>query len=107
MFDYCFSENGLLAFKDGEKIGETSIVSHLGEANLKRVINWALHYIADLDIPVKRGTFVEFRQGMLNMSPIGRNCSRDELNEFEKSDLAKNIRKTMVAKMKEEFADLN
>lgn len=107
MFDYCFSENGLLAYKDGEKIGETSIVGHLGEANLKRVINFALRYIADLDIPVKRGTFVEFRQGMLNMSPIGRNCSRDERNEFEKFDLANDIRKTMVAKMKEEFADLN
>lgn len=27
LFDYAFSENGLLAFKDGQKIGETS---HLG-----------------------------------------------------------------------------
>ncbi|CAK9053276.1 unnamed protein product [Durusdinium trenchii] len=106
LFDYAFSENGLLAFKDGQKIGETSIVQHLGEANLKKVINWALRYIADLDIPVKRGTFVEFRQGMLNLSPIGRNCSREERNEFEKFDLASNIRKTMVEKMKVEFADL-
>merc|ERR1711972_958942 len=107
MFDYCFSENGLLAYKDGAKIGETSIVSHLGEDNLKRIINWALRYMADLDIPVKRGTFVEFRQGMLNLSPIGRNCSREERNEFEKFDLEHKIRQTMVAKMKEEFADLN
>eukprot|EP00444_Apocalathium_aciculiferum_P000959 CAMPEP_0183391402 /NCGR_PEP_ID=MMETSP0370-20130417/6403_1 /TAXON_ID=268820 /ORGANISM="Peridinium aciculiferum, Strain PAER-2" /LENGTH=261 /DNA_ID=CAMNT_0025571113 /DNA_START=61 /DNA_END=846 /DNA_ORIENTATION=+ len=107
MFDYCFSENGLLAYKDGVKIGETSLVGHLGEANLKRVINWALRYIADLDIPIKRGTFVEFRQGMLNLSPIGRNCSREERNEFEKFDLANDIRKAMVAKMREEFADLN
>lgn len=107
MFDYCFSENGLLAYKDGDKIGETSIVSHLGEDSLKRVINWTLRYIADLDIPVKRGTFFEFRQGMLNISPIGRNCSREERNEFEKFDLPNNIRKTMVGKMQEEFKDLN
>merc|ERR1711972_1290610 len=105
-FDYCFSENGLLAFKDGEKIGETSIVQHLGEDNLKRIINWTLVYVAGLDIPIKRGTFVEFRQGMLNLSPIGRNCSREERNDFEKFDIANGIRKTMVAKMKEEFADL-
>merc|ERR1712187_519907 len=32
---------------------------------------------------------------------------REERNEFEKFDLEHNIRKTMVAKMKEEFADLN
>lgn len=37
-------------------------------------INFVLHYIADLDIPIKRGTFIEFRNGMLNVSPIGRNC---------------------------------
>lgn len=107
MFDYCFSENGLLAYKDGEKIGETSIVSHFGEDKLKRLINWTLRYFADLDIPIKRGTFVEFRQGMLNVSPIGRNCSREERNDFEKFDLANNIRKTMVEKMKVEFADLD
>lgn len=107
MFDYCFSENGLLAYKDGEKIGETSLVTHLGEDKLKRLINWVLRYFADLDIPVKRGTFVEFRQGMLNVSPIGRNCSREERNDFEKFDLANNIRSGMIEKMKVEFADLN
>jgi phosphomannomutase len=106
MFDYCFSENGLLAYKDGAKIGETSLRDHMGEENLKRLINWTLRYFADLDIPVKRGTFIEFRNGMLNVSPIGRNCSREERNDFEKFDLANNIRKDMVAKMKVEFADL-
>lgn len=106
-FDYCFSENGLLAIQDGKTIGETSIVKHLGEDGIKRVVNWTLRYIADLDIPVKRGTFVEFRQGMLNVSPIGRNCSREERNDYEKFDLEHNVRKDMVAKMQAEFADLN
>lgn len=106
LFDWCFAENGLLAHKDGAVIGQTSLVTHLGEDNLKRVINWVLAYFSTLDIPVKRGTFVEFRQGMLNVSPIGRNCSREERNEFEKFDLANKIRETMVEKMKVEFADL-
>lgn len=35
---------------------------------------------------MKRGTFVEFRKGMLNVSPIGRNCSQQEREEFEKYD---------------------
>ena len=43
---------------------------------------------------------------MLNVSPIGRNCSREERNDFEKFDLANKIRQTMVEKMKVEFADL-
>ncbi|KAL3931382.1 MAG: hypothetical protein SGPRY_001148 [Prymnesium sp.] len=91
MFDYCFAENGLWAAKDGVKVGETSLVGHLGEGNLKRIINWVLGYLAQLDIPVKRGTFIEFRQGMLNVSPIGRNCNREERDEFERFDLANKV----------------
>ena len=51
-----------------------------------------LHYIADLDIPIKRGTFVEFRNGMLNVSPIGRNCSQEERDEFERFDKGAGVR---------------
>ena len=51
-----------------------------------------LHYIADLDIPIKRGTFIEFRNGMLNISPIGRNCSQEERDEFERYDKGAGVR---------------
>ncbi|XP_010273123.1 PREDICTED: phosphomannomutase-like [Nelumbo nucifera] len=63
-----------------------SLKSFLGEEKLKEFIDFTLHYIADLDIPIKRGTFIEFRSGMLNVSPIGRNCSQEERDEFEKYD---------------------
>lgn len=58
-------------------------------------------------VPSKRGTFIEFRSGMFNISPIGRNCSREERNDYEKFDLEHNIRKNMVAAMKKEFSDLD
>lgn len=48
--------------------------------------------VADLDIPVKRGTFVEFRNGMINVSPIGRNCNQEERDEYERHDLKHGIR---------------
>jgi phosphomannomutase len=67
---------------------------------------------------------------MLNISPIGRNCSREERNAYETFDLvslfaffvllyfqfsfanyyifqANNIRKTMVEIMRDKFAHLN
>lgn len=47
---------------------------------------------ADLKIPVKRGTFIEFRKGMLNVSPIGRNCSQAERDEFERYDKGAGVR---------------
>jgi len=67
----------VVAHTNGELIGTQSLKSFLGEDKLKEFINFTLHYIADLDIPIKRGTFIEFRRGMINVSPIGRNCSQE------------------------------
>jgi phosphomannomutase len=44
---------------------------------------------------------------MMNISPIGRNCSREERNDYEVFDLKNKVRETMVAEMKKEFASLN
>eukprot|EP00356_Strombidium_inclinatum_P011961 CAMPEP_0170494996 /NCGR_PEP_ID=MMETSP0208-20121228/14958_1 /TAXON_ID=197538 /ORGANISM="Strombidium inclinatum, Strain S3" /LENGTH=176 /DNA_ID=CAMNT_0010771125 /DNA_START=25 /DNA_END=555 /DNA_ORIENTATION=- len=104
---YTFSENGLLAMKQGKEFARQSFKDHLGEDNLKKLINFSLRYIADLDIPVKRGTFIEYRNGMINISPIGRNCSKDERNAFEEFDKTANVRKNFVAALEKECADLN
>lgn len=44
---------------------------------------------------------------MINVSPIGRNCSREERNEFEKYDLANGIRVKFVEALKKEFSHLS
>ncbi|KAI3693941.1 hypothetical protein L1987_76897 [Smallanthus sonchifolius] len=89
-YDYVFAENGLVS------VGIPS-----------EFVNFTLHYIADLDIPIKRGTFIEFRSGMINVSPVGRNCSQEERDEFEKYDKVHNIRPKMVEVLREKFAHLN
>ncbi|KAL3815773.1 hypothetical protein ACHAXA_001667 [Cyclostephanos tholiformis] len=107
VFPYNFSQNGLVAYKNGALQEVQTISKFLGEDNVKRIVNWTLRYLADIDIPIKRGTFIEFRSGMMNISPIGRNCSREERNDYEKIDLERGIRTNMVAAMKKEFADLD
>lgn len=42
---------------------------------------------------------------MINVSPIGRNCSREEREEFEQYDKTANIRTTFVQALKKEFGD--
>ncbi|KAI1504387.1 eukaryotic phosphomannomutase [Biscogniauxia marginata] len=106
MFDFCFSENGLTAFKMGAELPSNSFIKWLGEDRYKELVNWVLHYVADLDIPVKRGTFVEFRNGMVNISPVGRNASTQERRDFEQYDKQHKIRETMVAKLREKFGHL-
>jgi len=107
LFPYNFSQNGLVAYKNGQILQVQTLANFLGEDNVKRIVNWTLAYLAQIDIPIKRGTFIEFRSGMLNISPIGRNCSREERNDFEAYDHIHQIRSSMVQAMKEEFADLN
>jgi hypothetical protein len=107
-----------------------AVNEHLGEANVKAIVNWVLKYFSELDLPIKRcvptpthttharsnarsmlhgpqlmqevrpelacgvcpcgwygsGTFIEYRTGMLNISPIGRNCSHAERDAFEEYD---------------------
>lgn len=105
-WDYLFAENGLVAFKNGEKIAEQSFKTYVGDANLTRLINFILRYLSDLDIPCKRGTFIELRSGMLNVSPIGRNCSQSERDEFEIYDKANGVRQKMIAALQSKFEDL-
>jgi phosphomannomutase len=106
LFDFCFSENGLTAYKLGRPLASNSFIKWLGEDKYKELVKFILHYIADLDIPVKRGTFIEFRNGMINVSPIGRNASVEERNEYERYDKVHKIRETFVGLLREKFADL-
>lgn len=106
-WDFVFAENGLDAFQDGKSIGVTSLKEHLGDENIKTFVNFVMKYLADVDIPVKRGTFIEFRNGMLNISPVGRNCSQEERDAFEKYDHEHQIRSKMVSVLQKEFAHLN
>lgn len=106
-FDYVFPENGLVFIERGVEKKKESIQRHLGEDNVKRLINFSLHYIADLDIPIKRGTFIDFRNGLINICPIGRQCTYEERVEFNKLDEEKGIRRKMVEALNKEFADID
>ena len=48
-----FSQNGLVAYNNGKLLESNSISKHLGEDNIKRIVNFVLKYLSDVDIPVK------------------------------------------------------
>ncbi|KAI0114140.1 eukaryotic phosphomannomutase [Nemania sp. FL0031] len=111
LFDFSFSENGLKAWKLGQELKSTTFEDWInsedvGEHKYQELVDFILTYIAGLRIPVKRGTFIEFRNGMINVSPIGRNASSDQRNDFEKYDHEHGIRSTFIQKLKERFPEL-
>ena len=58
LFPYNFSQNGLVAYKNGELIEVQTIAKFLGEDNVKRIVNWTMKYLAEVDIPVKVGFLI-------------------------------------------------
>ncbi|KAF9078183.1 eukaryotic phosphomannomutase [Rhodocollybia butyracea] len=104
-FDFAFAENGLTAYRMGKPLASESFINFLGEEKYKPLVNFILHYVADLDIPIKRGTFVEFRNGMINVSPIGRNATIAERNEFNAYDQQHGVRAAFIKVLKEKFPD--
>uniref|UniRef100_A0A8B9U5L2 Phosphomannomutase n=1 Tax=Anas zonorhyncha TaxID=75864 RepID=A0A8B9U5L2_9AVES len=103
-FDYVFAENGTVQYKNGRLVSKQAIQDHLGEELLQDLINFCLNYMALLKLPKKRGTFIEFRNGMLNISPIGRSCTPEERIEFSELDKKERIREKFVAALQREFA---
>ncbi|XP_061605418.1 phosphomannomutase 1 isoform X3 [Phyllopteryx taeniolatus] len=85
-FDYVFAENGTVQYKDGKLRSKQAIQNHIGEELLQDLINFCLSYMGLIKLPKKRGTFIEFRNGMLNISPIGRSCTLEERIEFSEID---------------------
>lgn len=104
-YDYVFVENGLIAFENGQQLGSQSILKHFGEDICQELINFCLEYISKLKIPKKRGNFIEFRSGMINVSPIGRSCTLEERLEFYAFDQVNKVREQFVNALTEQFGE--
>jgi len=105
-YEFVFSENGLVAHKSGDLVHRQSIAKHIGETNLQKLINFSLKYMSELELPVKRGTFVEFRSGLINLCPVGRSCSQAERDQFAEFDKEHQLRAKFQAALIKNFAHL-
>jgi len=107
LFLWKFSENGLTTYYENNLIHEKKIIDFLGENNYKRLVNVCLRVISETDIPIKRGNFIELRNGMINISPIGRSCSQEERDNFYLYDIKNKVRENIIKLISEELFDLD
>ena len=103
LFDWKFSENGLLSYEKDTMIHQQSFKDFMGEKHFMKFINIVLKNLALVEIPKKRGTFVEYRTGMINVSPIGRSCSKEERNDFEEHDKKEKVREKLIQNIKRDW----
>jgi phosphomannomutase len=54
-----------------------------------------------------RGTFIEYRTGLINVSPIGRNCSQEERNNFALYNKESKVLEQFRDAVEKEFSDYN
>ncbi|KAJ3064465.1 Phosphomannomutase [Podochytrium sp. JEL0797] len=84
LFDYCFSENGLTAYKLNQQLASQSFIGFLGEERYQKLCNFVLRYLSDISLPVKR---------------------HPERDQFEAYDKIHKIRAGMVDALKKNFPD--
>ena len=48
-------------------------------------------YLILIPSSIFRGTFIEFRSGMINICPVGRSCSQAERDQFYEYDKVLNM----------------
>jgi phosphomannomutase len=106
-FDFVFAENGLVAYKRGKLAEKQNLQAFVGEEKLQRIINFCLHYMSKLELPVKRGTFIEFRNGMINICPPGRSVTQNERNQFVEYDLQHGVRERFRKVLSEAFPEMD
>ena len=102
VFEYGFPENGVVYYKNGTLVSEKSIIEVYGEEKYHKFVNYCLEYISKLKCK-KRGTFIELRRSMVNLSPIGRNCTQSERNEFFEQDKNEGIKEKMRDDLTKKF----
>ena len=104
IFEYIFSENGLVTYQKGKLIEKNNIKDQLTENEIQEVINICLDYIIKLKIPYKRGRFINFRNSMIYVSPTGSDVTLEERNNFADYDQIHNIRKNMIQYLTNKFS---
>lgn len=53
-FDFGFAENGLTAYRLNKELPSNSFIKYVGEEQYKKMVNFILRYLSDVDIPFKR-----------------------------------------------------
>jgi phosphomannomutase len=103
-FDLVFSQNGLASYRNENNtlipFHTQSILKHLGEEVYGHLVNTVLNILSLIKLPIKRSHFIELRSGLLNICPIGRECSQQEREEFEQYDKIHHIREEIVSELK-------
>ena len=106
VMDVCFHENGAVVYIGKDHISSERLEDYVSPVTIRRLVNACLALIAECPCPWKTGTFIERRNCMLNVSPIGRACTQEQRERFAQWDLEVGARRDIVEALRTKFPDL-
>ena len=96
LFKWIFSENGLASYNDNKLINNENIVDKIGNDSFTHLMNICLSCLSKSESTCKRGNFIEVRNGIINISPIGKSCNQKERENFFEKDKLYGYRKNLI-----------
>lgn len=104
--DVAFHENGAVFYRGSRLVHVDKFEHFVDREELNRLVTFLLAVVAATECPWRTGNFVERRNCMLNVSPIGRQCSTEQRQLFAKWDEITGCRREMVRVVREAFPAL-
>ena len=115
VFDKVFACNGTRVYNtyldlddemnaaEPELIHKVSLTDFYSDSDLNHIINTLLKLAHETHTKIKTGTFIEWRDSQINFSVVGRNCSREQREDYVKWDSKSKERKKLVEQLEDKF----
>lgn len=104
--DHNFHENGTVYYRNGRLLVEEKLEDFVSMQDLCQLVRFLLKAIVDSNSPVMTGTFIERRSCMINCSPCGRACTKEQRDLFYEWDKKTQCRNNIRSQIKLMFPDL-
>jgi phosphomannomutase len=104
LFDSIFSNCGSELYQDNKLVKRKNITESCDRKLLNELIRICLKEIANLNI-IYSGNQIDFRSGLVYISPVGTQATDEERNIFIELDKKENTRLTMIEKLRKLDAD--
>lgn len=94
-FKYVFAECGAVVYVDGVKVSERNMLNHCDRSKLNTILSRALFEISQIPI-ILHGQQLDFRSGLIYISPPGMQATAYERNIFLEQDRIHNLRQKLI-----------
>lgn len=104
LFKYVFCECGSVVYIDNKLFHQKNLLDVVDRLYLNEIIRDCLKLISNMPI-IYSGHQIEFRKGLIYVSPAGMQASKLERDYFKQKDIELNLRNNLIESLKKKDKD--